>query len=152
MSNSDSREFAIQKIYTKDISLEAPNTPEIFKEQWQPDINLQLNNNTQRLDENVQEIVLTLTVTAKLGDKTAFLVEVQQAGIFTIKGYNDQEKGVMAGAYCPNILFPYAREAISDIVSRSGFPQLLLAPINFDALYQQHMQDRAEGGKEPVTH
>lgn len=152
MTETSNREFSIQKIYTKDISLETPNTPGIFKEQWQPDINMQLNNNAHALEDGLQEVVLTLTVTAKLGDKTAFLVEVQQAGIFAIKGYNQQEMGAMAGAFCPNILFPYAREAISDIVTRAGFPQLLLAPINFDALYQQHLQEAAKQGSEGVAH
>ena len=151
MSDTNAKEFGIQKIYIKDVSFETPNSPEIFREQWQPDINLQLNNNTKSVEENIHEVILTLTVTAKIGEKTAFLIEVQQAGIFNIKGYSEQEMGAMAGAYCPNILFPYARETISDMVTRGGFPQLLLAPINFDALYQQHLQ---QGNKteETVTH
>ncbi|MDH5217411.1 MAG: protein-export chaperone SecB [Gammaproteobacteria bacterium] len=151
MSDTNAKEFGIQKIYIKDVSFETPNSPEIFREQWQPDINLQLNNNTKTIEENIHEVILTLTVTAKIGEKTAFLIEVQQAGIFNIKGYTEQEMGAMAGAYCPNILFPYARETISDLVTRGGFPQLLLAPINFDALYQQHLQ---QGNKteETVTH
>lgn len=151
MTEENNKEFGIQKIYIKDVSFETPNSPEIFREQWQPDINLQLNNNTKTIEENVHEVTLTLTVTAKLGDKTAFLIEVQQAGIFNIKGYSEQEMGAMAGAYCPNILFPYAREAISDVVTRGGFPQLLLAPINFDALYQQHLQQGAKP-EEAVKH
>ena len=142
--------FGIQKIYTKDISFETPNSPAIFKQQWQPDINLQLSNNAQKIEENLHEVILTLTVTAKLEDKTAFLVEIQQAGIFNISGYDDKEMGAMAGSYCPNILFPYAREAISDLVAKGGFPQLLLAPINFDALYMQHVQ-QSEQKNEPVT-
>ena len=148
MSDNNAKEFGIQKIYIKDVSFETPNSPEIFREQWQPDINLQLNNNTKTIEDNIHEVILTLTVTAKIGDKTAFLIEVQQAGIFNIKGYSEQEMGAMAGAYCPNILFPYARETISDMVTRGGFPQLLLAPINFDALYQQHLQ---QGGKTEAT-
>ncbi len=151
---SDTREFAIQKIYCKDISFEAPNTPQIFREQWQPEVNLQLGNAAQSLGEGVHEIVLTVTVTVKLADKTALLVEVQQAGIFNIKGYNEQEMGVMVGSFCPNILFPYAREAISDLATRGGFPQLLLAPVNFDALYQQHLQQQQQQAKtsEDTTH
>jgi len=151
MSDTNAKEFGIQKIYIKDVSFETPNSPEIFREQWQPDINLQLNNNTKAIEENIHEVVLTLTVTAKIGEKTAFLIEVQQAGIFNIKGYTEQEMGAMAGAYCPNILFPYARETISDLVTRGGFPQLLLAPINFDALYQQHLQ-QGNKAEETVTH
>lgn len=134
------KEFNLQKIYTKDISFETPNSPDIFRQQWQPEINLQLGNGAKSLGDNAHEVTLSLTVTAKVNKKTAFLIEIQQAGIFTVKGYNDQEIGVMLGAVCPNILFPYAREAISDIATRGGFPQLLIAPINFDALYQQHLQ------------
>ncbi len=150
---SPAREFAIQKIYVKDVSFETPNSPMIFREKWEPEISLQLGNNTVTLGEGVHEVVLTVTVTAKLGDKTAYLAEVQQAGIFNIGGYNDQEMGIMVGSFCPNILFPYAREAVSDIVTKGGFPQLLLAPVNFDVLYQQHLQQQA--GEQPtaeVTH
>ena len=134
------REFQIQKIYLKDVSFETPNTPAIFQQKWEPEINLQLGNSAVTLGENVHEIVLTVTVTAKLGEETAYLCEIKQAGIFTITGYTDQDMGAMAGSYCPNILFPYAREAISDLVVKGGFPQMLLAPVNFDALYQQHLQ------------
>jgi len=134
------REFQIQKIYLKDVSFETPNTPAIFQQKWEPEINLQLGNSAVTLGENVHEIVLTVTVTAKLGEETAYLCEIKQAGIFTITGYSDQDMGAMAGSYCPNILFPYAREAISDLVVKGGFPQMLLAPVNFDALYQQHLQ------------
>ncbi len=133
-------EFAIQKIYTKDISFETPNSPNVFKQQWQPQINVDLNTNGSTLEEGIYEVVLSLTVTAKLEDKTAFLVEVQQAGIFTIKGMNENDLPVMLGSFCPNILFPYAREAVSDLVTKGGFPQLLLAPVNFDALFAQHQE------------
>lgn len=132
-------QFAIQKIYVKDVSFEAPHAPVIFTEKWAPHIDLQLSSNSQAVGENLFEVVLTVTVTAKLGDKTAFLVEVQQAGVFTIQGVGEN-LGPILGSFCPNILFPYAREAISDLVTRGGFPQLLLAPVNFDALYAQHMQ------------
>jgi len=142
-ANND-MEFVIQKIYCKDLSFETPNSPDVFRHQWQPEVNLQVSNAAATLAENVHEIVLSLTVTAKLEDKTAYLVEVQQAGIFTLKGYNQQEMGAMVGAFCPNILFPYARETISDLVARGGFPQLLLAPVNFDLLYQQHLQQQAQ--------
>ncbi len=135
--------FAIQKIYIKDVSLETPNSPAIFSNtEWKPDINVQLGSQATQLNENVHEVVLTVTVTAKQGDKTAFLVEVQQAGIFQAEGIDPTQIGHLLGAYCPNILFPYAREAISDLVTRGGFPQLLLAPVNFDALYAQHLQQQ----------
>jgi len=151
-NSASQREFGIQKIYTKDISFEAPNTPMIFREQWKPEVNMQLGNQAQHLGDGVHEIVLSVTVTAKLGDKTAYLCEVQQAGIFNVKNYSEQEMGAMVGAVCPNILFPYAREAISDLVTRGGFPQLLLAPVNFDALYQQHMQQVQESAKTETAH
>jgi len=132
--------FSIQRIYIKDVSFETPNSPAIFTEKWEPEINLDLNTANTRLKDNLFEVVLTLTVTAKGGEKTAYLVEVQQAGIFGIAGFSDKEVGHMLGAYCPGMLFPYAREAISDLVSKGTFPQLVLAPINFDALYAQHVQ------------
>lgn len=150
--SGDQREFGIQKIYTKDISFEAPNAPMIFRDEWKPDVNMQLGNKAQSLGEGVHEIVLTITVTAKLGDKTAYLCEVQQAGIFVIKNYSDQEMGAMVGAFCPSILFPYAREAISDLATRGGFPQLLLAPVNFDALYQQHLQQAQQSAQTETAH
>ena len=147
------KEFNIQKIYVKDVSFETPNTPDIFREQWKPDVNLQLSNSAKNLAEGVQEIILNVTVTTKVGAKTAYLIEIQQAGIFNIKGYTQQELGVMAGSYCPNILFPYVREAISDLVIKGGFPQLLLSPVNFDALYQQHLkQGQAELAASHTTH
>lgn len=140
------QQFAIQKIYVKDVSFESPNAPQMFTAEWQPAHNLELNTNGQALGENVYEVVLSLTVTAKNGEDTAFLVEVQQCGIFTLAGFSDEDLGTMLGAYCPNLLFPYAREAISDLVTRGGFPPLLLAPVNFDALYAQHLQERERQG------
>jgi len=145
------REFQIQKIYIKDVSFETPNTPAIFQQKWEPEVSLQLGNSAVTLGDNVHEIVLTITVTAKLGEETAYLCEIKQAGIFTIVGYTDQDMGAMAGSYCPNILFPYAREAISDLVVKGGFPQMLLAPVNFDGLYQQHLQ-QAQAGEAATTH
>ncbi len=137
-------QFQIQKIYLKDVSLEAPNAPHIFRQTWEPEIGLQLNNTAVDLGESTHEVVLTLTVTAKLQDKTAYIVEIQQAGIFTIGGYTQEELGQLLGAYCPNLLFPFAREAVSDLVTKGGFPPLLLAPINFDLLYQEQLQKQRE--------
>lgn len=132
--------FVIQKIYTKDISFETPSTPEIFREEWKPQLDLQLGNEYTRIDEDNHEITLTVTVTAKVGEKIAFLAEVKQAGIFSLTGYSDQEMGPLVGSYCPNTLFPFAREVISDIVLKGGFPQLVLAPVNFDALYMNQIE------------
>jgi len=137
--------FQIQKIYVRDVSVETPNSPQIFQSEWKPDVNVQLGNTAKKIGDNVHEVITTVTVTAKLEDKTAYLVEVQQAGIFTIEGFSDKDSGHMVGSYCPNILFPYAREAISDLVAKAGFPQLLLAPVNFDAIYAQHQQQMQAG-------
>jgi len=135
-------EFAIQKIYVKDISFEAPNTPKIFTEEWRPHVELEFNNNGVVVEPDIYEVTLNITVKAKLGDKVAFIVEVQQAGIFTIKNFPEKEIKPLLGSYCPNILFPYAREAVADIINRGGFIPLNLAPINFDALYQQYEQQQ----------
>lgn len=140
------RQFALQKIYLKDCSLETPNSPDVFTTgQWNPEMDLQLNSTARAIgDDGLHEVVLSVTVTAKAGDKTAYLVEVQQAGIFHLSGFEDAERAPMLGAFCPNILFPYAREAISDLVGKAGFPQLLLAPVNFDAVFAQHQQQQAQ--------
>jgi preprotein translocase subunit SecB len=147
-------QFALQRIYTKDISFETPNSPAIFSEKWEPAINVDLNSASKMLHEGVFEVVLSVTVTAKVGDKTAYLAEVQQAGIFAFSGFNEQEMGGMLNSYCPNMLFPFAREVISDIVTKGSFPQMLLTPINFDALYAQHLQQQAEqqANKEQPVH
>jgi preprotein translocase subunit SecB len=137
------KQFAIQKIYTKDMSFETPNSPKIFTENWEPSVEFNLGSHVEPLENNFFEIVLTLTITAKHKDTVAYLVEVNQAGIFSLGGFSEQEMGHMVGSFCPNILFPYAREAVSDLIIRGGFPQLLLAPVNFDALYAQHLQQAA---------
>lgn len=144
--------FVIQKIYTKDISLETPNSPEIFREEWKPELDLQLGNEYKRIDDDNHEITLTVTVTAKVGDKVAFLVEVKQAGVFSLTGYSDQEMGPLVGSYCPNTLFPFAREVISDVVLKGGFPQLVLAPVNFDALYMNQIEKNKAAAAQETTH
>lgn len=140
-------QFSIQRIYVKDTSFEAPNLPGLFREaqDWRPEINMDLNTSSSVLEEGTHEVVLSLTVTAKLADKTAFLVEIQQAGIFQAAGLDNEQLAHTLGAYCPNILYPYAREAVSSLTARGGFPPLHLAPVNFDALYAQHLQQRAGG-------
>ena len=137
------RQFAVQRIYTKDLSFESPNAPEIFRGEWKPQNELNLNTKVNRLADQAYEVVLSVTVTAKVGDKTAFIVEVQQAGIFTMAGFTEQELGPMLGAYCPNLLFPYARETVSDLVTKGSFPQLVLQHVSFDALFAQHQQEAA---------
>ncbi|MCK5356124.1 MAG: protein-export chaperone SecB [Methyloprofundus sp.] len=137
---AEEKQFSIQKIYTKDISFESPATPNVFTEKWEPAVDFNLGTNATPLQDSMVEVTLTITVTVKTGDTTAYLVEVTQAGIFSLAGFSDQEMAPMVGSFCPNILFPYAREVVSDLVAKGGFPQLLLAPVNFDALYQQHLQ------------
>ncbi len=146
--------FAIQRIYTKDLSFEAPNTPAVFTEKWEPQTSVDLNSAANLISEGVYEVELSITVTAKLGEKTAYLIEVKQAGIFGISGFSESDLGAMLHSYCPNILFPYVREVITDVVTKGSFPQMLLAPINFDALYAQHLQQQqpqAEGGQDGAT-
>ena len=138
----DNEQFGIQKIYVKDISFEAPNSPEIFSEKWQPSFKLDLNTSTNSLDGDLYQVILNITLTVTIKDKTAYLIEVQQAGIFHIQGLSDSDMGGMLGSFCPNIIFPYARETISDVVTRAGFPQMALAPVNFDAIYAQHLQEQ----------
>ena len=145
-------QFAIQKIYTKDMSFETPNSPEIFREEWKPELDLQLTNEYKQLDDNNHEITLVTTVTAKLGDKTAFLIEVKQAGVFSLMGYSNEEMCPIICSHCPNILFPYVREVISDLVLKGGFPQLVLAPVNFDALYMNQVQQAKQTAEQQTTH
>jgi preprotein translocase subunit SecB len=142
MTDQNEQEFGIHSIYLKDVSFEAPNSPEVFKTQFQPEIQMNLNLETHALEENIYEVVLSITVTAKAGEKSAFLAELQQAGVFTLRGFTDENLGPMLGIYCPNVLFPYARESVANLVSKGGFPQLLLEPVNFEALYSQHLQEQ----------
>jgi preprotein translocase subunit SecB len=135
-------QFAIQRIYVKDISYESPNAPAIFRKEWQPAIQLDLDTRSEKLEENAFEVILSLTVTARIDEEVAFLCEVQQAGIFTVPTLEDAQLAHMLASFCPNILFPYAREAVSSLVNRGTFPQLNLAPVNFDALFAQYIQKR----------
>ncbi|GEA07207.1 protein-export protein SecB [Alteromonas sp. KUL42] len=137
-------QFNIQRIYTKDISFESPNAPAVFTKEWKPEIKLDIDTSTNKLDENVFEVILSVTVTAMLGEETAFLCEVQQAGIFAIGDMPDQNKAHTLGSFCPNMLFPYARETISNLVNRGTFPPLNLAPVNFDAIFAAYVQKRAQ--------
>ena len=137
-------QFNIQRIFTKDISFESPNAPAIFTKEWKPEIKLDIDTSTNKLDESVFEVVLSVTVTASLGEETAFLCEVQQAGIFAIGEMPAQNKAHMLGSYCPNPLFPYARETMSNLFNRGTFPPLNLAPVNFDAIFAAYMQKRVQ--------
>ncbi len=137
-------QLALERIYTKDISLEVPSA-EVFTKEWNPELDINLASNAEQLDEDHYEIVLSVTVNAKNDDSMAFVAEVQQAGIFLLKDIPEDQLGHVLGAYCPNVLFPYAREVISDVVTRGSFPQLLLAPVNFDQAYiQSQMEENGE--------
>jgi preprotein translocase subunit SecB len=134
-------QFQLQKIYMKDVSYEVPNAPQVFQEDGQVEIKMNLAQKVDNLAEGVHEVVLTVTVTANLGEKTAYLAEVQQAGIFAINGLNEQATHAALNTLCPHTLFPYARRAITDLVADGGFPPLVLQPINFDQIYSQRMQE-----------
>ena len=140
--------FHIQRIYMKDMSFETPKTPHIFQQDWTPDVQLEVTSDHTVLSNNAYEVVLRLTVTAKMAEEVAFLCEIQQAGIFTIEGIPDQNMESTLGAYCPNILYPYARESVSSLVLRGSFPQLNLGPINFDALLVAKKQKLAKQAAE----
>ena len=137
-------ELGIQRVYIKDVSFETPNSPEIFTAEWKPNMDINLGTETKKLSDNIFEVVLKVTVTVKSEEKTAFLAEVHQAGIFMIKGLEDSQLAPVFGITCPNILFPYVREAISDLVNKGSFPQLVLSPINFEALFAQQMQQQQQ--------
>lgn len=139
------QQFAFQKIYLKDVSFESPNAPATFSDgAWAPEVNVQLNSSSQLVAENTYEVVLSITVTAKQNEKTAFLVELKQAGLFSLAGFTEEALGGMLGAYCPEALFPFAREAVADFVNKGGFPPLMLAPVNFNVLYKQQIQQQEQ--------
>lgn len=142
--------FSIQRIYLKDASFETPHSPHIFRSEWQPRVDIELQTGSTLLEEGVYEVVIGITATAVVGDKVAFLAEVKQAGIFTVSQFPEDQMGPMLGIVCPNILFPYAREAISNSVVRGSFPQLNIDPVNFEALYMQ--QDEQKSRDETTTH
>mgnify|MGYP001813804787 FL=1 len=132
------RQIGIQKIYVKDFSFESPKTPQVFgQSDWNPKTDLNLRSSHTSIADDHHEVVLTITIEARQSEETVFLVELQQAGLFNIAGYSEEEFKAIVGSFCPNILYPYAREAISGVVAKGGFPEFILQPINFDALYAQ---------------
>jgi len=141
-------QFALQRIYIKVASFEAPNAPASFTKEWKPEIKLDLNSGARKLDEQHFEVSVKVTVTATNADETAFLVELEQAGLFTMANIPEEQLKPMLGAMCPNILFPYLRESIDSLVVKGGFPALMLAPVNFDALYQQRLQQEQQKAAE----
>ena len=133
------QKFEVQKIFLKDVSFESPHSPDIFREQWQPKTDIHLTAENSKISDDLYDVTLNVKVTSTQNDKTAFLVELKQAGVFLIQGFPDQQLNQLLGSYCPHTLFPFAREAVSDFVSKGGFPPLLLSPVNFDALYAQQL-------------
>lgn len=151
------QQFQLQRIFLKDLSYEAPKTPQLFKEQWKPDVNLEVNNTANEVEDGIWEVVLKVTVTVKNGEEktTAFIAEVAQAGLFLLQGVEGIQKEAILKGVCANILFPYARETISDVVARGTFPQFLLQPINFEAAFAENLrkqQEQAKGQEAQPTH
>lgn len=140
-------QFTIEKLYLKDVSFEAPNAPQVFNEQGQPQLSMNLNQKVGRLSDGAFEVVLGVTLTCTLNEKTVYLAEVAQAGIFGLAGFDDRTLDMMLGTYCPNVLFPYVREAVSDLINKGGFPPFYLQPINFEALYAEGLRRRVEGAQ-----
>lgn len=138
MAENDQK-FEIQKIFIKDASFESPNAPDVFRENWQPKTDIHLTANNTKISDELYEVTLNVTVTSSQNERTAFLVEIKQSGVFLISNFPEEQRNHLIGSYCPHTLFPYAREAISDLVTKGGFPPLLLSPVNFDALYQQQL-------------
>ena len=148
MSESPLPSLAIEKIYVRDLSVEVPNAPESFLEREPPTVEVSIRSHSRPIQDTMYEVVLTVTITAKIKDKAMFLVEAAQAGIFQIKNVPQQDLGPVLGIACPNTLFPYVRETISDVTTRAGFAPVLLAPMNFEGIYQQQMQQMQQ---EPPT-
>ena len=143
--------FTVEKIYLKDVSFEAPGAPQVFNESGQPNLQMNLSQKVQRLSDRAFEVVLGVTLTCTVGEKTAYLCEVQQAGVFGLAGFDEQTLDAMLGTHCPNVLYPYARQLISSLVQSGGFPPFFLQPINFDALYAEGLRQRAAKQAESLT-
>lgn len=142
-NEEDQQKFLLHRIYIKDLSFESPRPVEAFSKGIEkPEVNLQLNTQTEKKRDNVYEVTLEFNVTAKIKDtdETIYIVELQQSGLFIMENFSEEELTVMMSSYCPSIIFPYARENISNVIERGGFPQLLVAPVNFEALYRQHLE------------
>ncbi|MFN7097024.1 MAG: protein-export chaperone SecB [Gammaproteobacteria bacterium] len=143
-TSSTQPNFVIQRIYIKDASIETPNTPHIFLDEWKPQMEIELQNRSQQIATDTHEVILRIMLTTKVKDKVAFMIEIQQAGIFSVHNATTEQLGPIIGSYCPSILFPYAREAIASFSMNAGFPPIHLAPVNFDAAYQQYQHNMQE--------
>ena len=155
MSEAQQPAFSIEKIYVKDLSLEVPGGPGVFMQTEQPQLEIQIEQRSRRVNEGLYEVTLVVTVVAKQGEKTSFLVEAAQAGVFQIRNVRDADLAAVLGVVCPNVLFPYARETVSDVVARAGFPPVILAPVNFEAVFQQRIAEaagRPDGAPVEIAH
>ncbi len=155
-NQADQPQFALQRIYVKDLSFESPRAPLVFQEKWAPQVKMDVNTSAKKIKEDIYEVVLTLTITVENNDEAAYLAEIQQAGVFAVKGLDDANLERTIGAFCPNILFPYAREAVDNLMVRGSFPPMQLAPVNFDAIFAEAKRRQAEqtgeAGDAEVTH
>lgn len=142
--------FNVEKLFVKDLSIEVPNAPKIYLERDTPQVEIQMNNAASPIDDGYYEVLLTVTVTAKLGEKSVFLVEVTQGGVFQIRNVPQNELDIVLGVTCTNMLYPYAREVVSDAVVRAGFPPVVLAPVNFEAIYQARQQAQPQAGSQSI--
>ena len=147
---TDERRFQLRNLYIKDLSYEAPNVPGIFRQEWKPETSLQLDIKVANLEENTHEVLLTVTVTTKVGEDTAYLIEVQQAGIVTATGFPQEELGPLFYVYCPSLLFPYARQAVSDLILKGGFPHQLLQHVSFDQIYARKVAEQQAAQQQTV--
>ncbi len=150
-SSPGAQELMLQNIYIKDSSFEAPTGPNMQVSEWNPQFNLNMNTSASPVGDSLQEVLLTITLEAKIGDKVAYLVEIKQGGLFMIRGYTADESQRIVGAFCPGVLFPYARQAVSDLILRGGFPPFLLPPVNFDGLFQQSLEQAARQAQSPAV-
>lgn len=152
MSDQQQPVFAAQRIYLKDVSYEAPNAPGIFLDEWEPEVNVEMDNSVTAIDENgVYDVQLKITVTAKSKDQTAYIAEVVQGGIFLIAGFEEKDRQRLTGSVCPDTLYPYAREALANLMSKGSFPPFLLTPVNFDYIYNKRMQEAEADQTEAAT-
>ena len=148
----NTQQFALQRLYVKDLSFESPQSPSVFTKQWQPKVKVDLNTKSDKIDEDLFEVVVTVTITTTVEDETAFLVEVQQAGLFLIKGLEGEQLRQVLAIMCPNLLFPYAREAVDNLVIKGSFPPVALQPVNFEALYAQAVKQAQEQQAQESAH
>lgn len=147
-NGDESPQVIFQKVYMGDASLEVPNAPGIFNKEWQPEVDVQIQTSVEQLSDDMHQVTLIVTVTTRIEGEVAYLAEAHQCGVFSVVGYEEGVRHAILGSYCPSVLFPFARESVADLIQRGGFPQLLLQPVDFDALYRDHMEQANAGSEE----